>query len=584
MISQAGKASRLSRLQTLSGFWRRNVAHQEAAELARVLKALRKVAGNIGENVGLVEYEGMSDDSCGNIVIDPITLMGTYPVPPEKVDAVVGLVTHEALHRKHWSEYVWRLLERDFSLMRPHSLIGFQKLVHTGENIFVDSTVDGTILEVYLHRIRLHSMDVEGGMLAHQVRNIDILFRFWRTVASRYSKGLRVLSNYRKPLAILDELSENLYLVCGRYQGVAERCSARADLYRAAWGRLEETILSWKITDKRIYWTASPDKHQTCQCTHGTDAEKQGTVFSADLVRQIKTHLTAWSADITPLILSIVGHDCPDVIPISRWDYNIPSHPVLDYRSVARLRRLFYNYSDRIVLENRGLACGRLDKRRLYRAALSKNCFKQIDRIPSMDWNVTLLVDASGSMRGNKWRIVENTIATIHKSLIICGVYFKAWAYFEIDGICMISSLVKGSRLFSVPPCGQTASGQAIMAASFFMPQNLKKRLLIHITDGESNYGLDVQYGIQYCLKNSIVLVTLGCGCPDQEKMAGQYGRTIQFIRDFNQLPDALEYLLKWAFIYGGNERRIRQRLAKDAGYIVENKDLSYGKSIHARG
>jgi len=574
VISQVRKADQLSGHQTLSDFWRKNVAHQEAAELACVLKAMRKVAGNIGDNVGLVEYAGMSDQSCGNIIIDPGLLMGTYPVPPEKIDVMVGQVTHEALHQKHWSAYVWKLLGRDFSDMSPRSVIGFQKMIRTGEDIYVDSTVDGSILAGYLQKVRSNALDVDARKLEDHDKSIDMLFWLWWAVASGYSNSSSAFGGYQKPLTILNELSENLLLVGDWYMGVTERCTVRADFYRAAWGRLEEMILSYRIVDKRLYWTASPGLEQSCPQAHGNPEKKHKAFLSPDLTRRINTQLSATSADITPLIHSVVGYDCPDVVPISRWDYHIPAHPVVDSRLVNRVRSLFYSYSDRIVHVNRGLKSGRLDKRRLYRAALNGNCFFQTEQVPSMDWNVTILVDASGSMRGNKWRIVENTIATIHKALLNCGVYFKAWAYFEIDGVCMLSSLVKGSKLFSVPPCGQTASGQAIMAAALLMPRERKKKLLIHITDGESNYGLDVQYGIEHCLKNNIVLVTLGCGCPEQEAMVRQYNNSVHFIFNFKQLPKAIEQLLKWTFIYGGNERRIRQRLAKNTDRFGRNQTL----------
>ncbi len=581
MITQVREAEHVSERPTLSDFWRKNVAYQEAAELACVLKALRKVAGNIGENVGLVEYAGMSDQSSGNIILDPGTIMGAYPVPPDKIDALVGLVTHEALHRKHWSAYVWKLLEREFSGMSRRSVIGFQKMIHTGEDIYVDSTVDSSILGAYLKKVRSHALEVEARRLPDGDTCVDTLFWLWWAAASGYTGCSTLRDAYRTPLRVLDELSEDLLLLSCRSSGMTDRCTIRADLYRASWGEIEGMIRSFEMVDKRLYWSASPGKDLSCPQAQGNPEKGHKAILSQDLARSINIQLAATSADITLLIHSVVGHDCADVVPISRWDYHIPAHPVVDRRMVNRLRSLFYSYSDRTVHVNRGIASGRLDKRRLYRAPLDGNCFFQREQVPSLDWNVTLLVDASGSMRGNKWRMVENTIATIHKALLNCGVYFKAWAYFEIDGVCMLSSLVKGSRLFSVPPCGQTASGQAILAASLFMPRDRKKKVLVHITDGQCNYGLDVQYGIEHCLKNNIVLITLGCGCNQQEEMSRQYGTTVQFIRRFSQLPDAIENLFKWTVVYRGNERRIRRCLADNPQSLGMNRILR--GTAHAR-
>jgi hypothetical protein len=61
----------------------------------------------------------------------------------------------------------------------------------------------------------------------------------------------------------------------------------------------------------------------------------------------------------------------------------------------------------------------------------------------------------------------------------------------------MISRLIRDRQLLSVPPSGQTASGQALIAVAHFMPKGRKRNLLIHVTDGESNLGCDVGYGIE---------------------------------------------------------------------------------------
>jgi hypothetical protein len=83
------------------------------------------------------------------------------------------------------------------------------------------------------------------------------------------------------------------------------------------------------------------------------------------------------------------------------------------------------------------------------------------------------------------------------------------------------------------------------------MPKERKRNILVHVTDGESNFGCDVQYGIDYCLEQNIHLVTLGCGYKDREAMSRQYGKTLQFLDHFGQLPQAMERLLKWTFLYG---------------------------------
>lgn len=83
--------------------------------------------------------------------------------------------------------------------------------------------------------------------------------------------------------------------------------------------------------------------------------------------------------------------------------------------------------------------------------------------------------------------------------------------------------------------------------------QKRKRNILIHVTDGESNLGCDVQHGIDYCRKENIDLITLGCGYRDRNAMTHQYGKSIQFLDHFGQLARAMERLFKWTFIYGKN-------------------------------
>jgi len=218
---------------------------------------------------------------------------------------------------------------------------------------------------------------------------------------------------------------------------------------------------------------------------------------------------------------------------------------------VSRLKTVFQNYAATRSLVSRGLVSGKVDPRRLHRAPVTGRCFRQNDRLPNLDWHVTLLLDASGSMRGTRWRLVEHTVANLHRALQGYRNRLDAFAYFEMDGVCMISRLTGDTGLFSVPPHGQTASGQAIIAAAHFTPRGRARRILLHVTDGQCNFGCHVSHGIRVCAEQGITLLTLGCGTRDREAMEQQYGNTIQFLDRFERLPGAVESLLRWAFLYG---------------------------------
>ncbi|MCP4755932.1 MAG: VWA domain-containing protein, partial [Proteobacteria bacterium] len=338
-------------------------------------------------------------------------------------------------------------------------------------------------------------------------------------------------------------------------KGASARCRQRAELYLSTWQTIEKRILDWKVIDKTLHWfrSSSSPQRRNSEPEIGNRARK--SVLAPDLVQEIETQLAANSVDITPIIRSVVDSDRETIAPTSRWDFNIKAHPLIDRRLVSRLCAIFMNYAGRNKTISRGLASGRIDNRRLHRSATTGRCFRQIDHLPDLDWSVTLLMDASGSMKGNKWRMVENTVANLLKALMGYRNRLQAYAYFEADGICMISQLIKDNQLFSVPPNGQTASGQALIAAAYLMSKVRKRNIMIHVTDGQSNFGCDVQYGIDYCRSQNIHLITIGCGTKDREAMSCQYGKTIQFLDHFGQLPRAVERLLKWTFLYGTGPR-----------------------------
>ncbi len=535
----------------MSAFWRKNTSSLEAVELANLVRALRKVVGHLGAGAPGVEYAGIAGGGSPAIMVDPSRVMGAYPVPPDRVDLLTGEVVHEALLVMEWSERVWKTLDHCCAAMEGIPLIKFQKIVKTAEDIYVDSILEGTMLGEYVavarHKV-LHGA-ASRAVLSKSGSSFDALILLWWAASFGEPGNFVPDARHDEAHGLLLGLTGELRRLIGSHTGTLAQCALRSDLYKELWKRIAPMVRDLALIDRRLFRVTGsqqntrPDKGRRAQRALCTGS------LPAGLLCDIEAHLAATSTDITPLIRRVVGPDGDDVVPTSRWDFTIPAHPVVDHVMASRIGAVFRAYSAREALVSRGLSSGRIDARRLHRAGVTGRCFKYLDTRPAMDWNVTLLIDASGSMRGAKWRLVENTVSTLHRALSGYRNSLSAYAYFEADGICMISSLIKEGRVLSVPPCGKTASGQAIIAAALSMPKALRHRLLIHITDGESNYGADVSAGIGFCRAQGIDLVTLGCGCRDQEAMLAQYGGTIEFIRGFGALPQAIERLLRRTFL-----------------------------------
>jgi hypothetical protein len=529
----------------ISDYWRRNKSFMEASELASILRALNKVAGYIGRNVGQIEWAGMSHNTSGHIVLDPDSMMGKYPVPARKIDYLVGIVVHESLHQTEWTDYLWKKVHENIPEMKMSEKIIFHKIIYRGEDIYVDSIADKSVLGLYTRMARRVAIEQASRSLKKKSISVDALvLHWWRMVFEE--KMSNIHSSYETPLNILIDLGHGLKKIGGLSKGATGRCELRSQLYIEIWEKIKPLISSWKVLDKTLCWYLETDQRE--KNTQQRETFTQHRLSKAAL-QNIEERLAYNSSDITPIIRSIVGPDNEDIVPTSRWDFNIPAHPVIDYKLVSRLKGILQKYSDQRTILTKGLTSGRLDRRKLYRAPINGRCFLEKQRIPLLDWSICLLVDATGSMKGPKWRMVENTLGTIHKAFSGFQNRLQAYAYFEVEGVCMISNLIKEHRILSLPPCGQTASGQAIIAAAHFMPDDKRRRFLIHITDGESNFGCDVKFGINHCISKHIHLVTLGVAYKDRDAMRKQYGRTIQFIDHFGQLPSAVEKLLKWTLL-----------------------------------
>jgi hypothetical protein len=81
--------------KSYSKFWRVNRSGHEATELALGLRAVRKVADHIGRNVKPVFWKGMAENESRFILLDPELIKGTYPIPPQTYDLLVGQVVLE---------------------------------------------------------------------------------------------------------------------------------------------------------------------------------------------------------------------------------------------------------------------------------------------------------------------------------------------------------------------------------------------------------------------------------------------------------------------------------------------------------
>jgi len=237
----------------ISDYWRRNTSSMEASELANILRALNKVAGYIGRNVGQIEWAGMSHNTNGHIILNPDSMMGKYPVPTRKFDYLVGIVVHEGLHQVEWSNYLWEKVHENIPEMKMSEKIIFHKIIYKGEDIYVDSIADKSVLGLYTRMARRVAMEQASRILRKGPISVDALVLHWWQIflGENISNGN---ASYEKPLNILIDLGQRLKEIGGLPKGVTSRCELRSQLYIEFWEKIKGLISSFEVFDKSLCW------------------------------------------------------------------------------------------------------------------------------------------------------------------------------------------------------------------------------------------------------------------------------------------------------------------------------------------
>ncbi|RLB12901.1 MAG: hypothetical protein DRG39_00635 [Deltaproteobacteria bacterium] len=539
--------------RSYSDYWRRNLSSIESRELVYLLKALKKVARHVSSRVKPIEWKGISVFDEGKIVLDLSYVLGEYPVPPVKVDALVGWVVHETLHVREMSSFVLykaRGYSKGFPMAQKRI---FLQMIEAGEDIYVNHVAKGSIWEFYLNRAW---KDYYPRIRRDKDSIISILFDIWRKTF--FQEGFRPplgLSPLKGALDLLQDFGHRL-LAISKEKSVMEKALQRFSLYQEMWSSIYPLVRDWE----RSLITDFPDLDATDMYKDeesGSGSDEPDISLPRRDIEQLKEMLVEQEEDLTSQIRAMVK-DGSSVMPTFFWEEDIPCDIMPDPGTVKKIRAVFESQRQKsrrfLHSVNRGLPFGKIDSRRLHRLFIDGRLFKEKEYEHRHYWNIVILVDASISMSINKnkadadnWYNVQKAFSSLYEAAKGYRNIIQLYAYYEQAGRCFVSNLLKNNRLYTLSPRGKTPSGQAIMAIALNMNKgHRKKDLLIHITDGESNCGIDVSEAIRYCERKGIRMITIGCGYNEQirDYLSKTY-KNIYFMKDFQELPEALENLLR---------------------------------------
>ncbi len=555
--------------KSISTYWRRLRAADEATELALVLRALRKVTGHMGSGVRPIYWLGMtaSPDSC--IIVDPHEFTGKYPLPPRSFDVMVGLVVKEAYYDLEWSHWVRTKTEQSCGDMLKEAYDYLISILAAGEDIFVDAMLSGhSVYSLYLGKYWSHSVsanDRDPSLPPSPASLADV----WRAIVltGHMPKGLH--RGYTGLVDVLLEHTDTLRNV-RLLETVVQRRTARMDIYDSLLASLVPhlPIMDAPASPPRgvlIREEGAPQKappeeprQEREEQEDQETAENQPTGLDREVAEEVASIVDGSPPDVDNWIFAVVKDEDENVMPTAVSAGSAPCTVRPDPDLVQRLKRVFQVQQARErkfarKQTRRGLSEGKIDPRRLYRWPLDEKIFKIRCKLkPEHSWWISLVIDASASMgrrsRGEiPWTVAEKTLVSLVEAAKKSRNRVQVYAYYERNQCCQIVSLLSGDKVFTLCPGGETPSGQALLATAMLSAGKAGKSLILHVTDGGANCGVDVSYATSYCRDNGIELLTIGCGCTAQTRqmLKDQYEDRLHLMDSMYLLPERLESLIR---------------------------------------
>ncbi len=543
-----------------SEYWRRNKSPVEVFELARLLLGIRKIASYVGRNVGNFVWSGMKAENA--LFLDPAMVMGIYPVPAEKADRAIGLALRTAYEKCEWSRRIKELALAQME-MHPRHSAQFQFYFDICERVYLDCLSNRTPLGLYTEAQRLWAIEKAHDSASHPPTISELLHIWWGIAADRSGqkykeeyvdrsarsafKRTNLEKFYKEPIALLSSMVDELINIVPKTSGVIERGDFRLNLYLSVWDELFDHIKYWAIDSKDPYLlTRNIGKNYLDFQDEEQEKERGTSLVIPELVEKA-TFKTI--PVFTEQVKKVVEKE-EEVVSIEGNDIVMPAPDRINKKILHHLSIIIRSAAERKALMSRGQKAGKVDRRRLYRAATTGTIFKMTKTDFELQSDMAVLVDATGSMSAtHKWENVEMVYQTLFEAIHAYNSKAKLYAYNEIKGKCLLSEIYIKDKFYNVLPHGKTASGEAIIATALSLKGSRNKSYVLHITDGASNWGCGVNDAIALCRREGISLLTLGIGCSEDNKrsLRKEYGKLVEFIDRIDHLPHLLRNLLRYS-------------------------------------
>jgi hypothetical protein len=576
--------AKVQNITRYSKYWRVNRSRQEVTELALALRAMRKAAGYIGRNVKPVLWKGMAEEGDDKyIFLDPDLIRGIYPIPHRIYDALVGQVVFEGLSAIEFNEWVKAGVIKKARYVNERNRPYLESIIDAAQAIYIHHVKKQQIWSLYLSTYfsTIFPKNLRDPMLPPTPA---ALADIW---IAREIKG--VLNEKHHPY--YEELLEVLGAAAKQILSTAllpvmtGRREARVFLYVSLWDDIARILSQWQGFDLtpdavNLYDEGGPkaridlmeDDDPNDQPKDLPEDQKQsGSGLDPKLAEDVRTILDERSIIRQSIAVAVQE---PGARPMETRIQNgrVKSDIPPDIVQVLRMKKIFQKQETLVrrvkrKRNRRGMSEGKLDARRLYRVPLDGKVFKDRQRPGSnYFWQICIVADASASMSGKEepgtmekrmrrpWEITEKSFVSLAAAAKGKRNLLDIYAYRAERNVCILTRLLHDNTLYSVVPAGRTPSGQAIMTAATLLDGKYGKRMIVHITDGAANCGLGLGEALEYCRKQGIDVVTLGCGCNRQTRdFLSEFFPPghLFFLKSVNQLADGLEHLFAQRILKG---------------------------------
>ena len=535
-----------------SEFWRRDKSPVQTLELTNLLVSLRKIVSHVGRNAGTVSWK---DTIESELIVDPKSVMGKYPVPASKTDVLIGETIRQAYRSIEMSEYAQKRARSALNLSFRY-IYKFDLFFNTCENVYADCLANNRVFGIYVEKSREKHILTALDATSHPPALSELFSIWWEIAADRTGKkylepykdlsvrktmGRASLETfYKNPVQILNEMVPALIHDCPKISGVTERCEFRAQLYVSTWEKLFPIIKFWPVDNSDVFLqTRKEESHQL--------KGMQKSLSLPDLIFSEKLGKVIKKEPELPKAEKKKPFNDASVVAVETNHIVLPAKNYVNKKLLQDLSSVFKSVAVRKNTYNRGLTCGSLDRRRLFRALTTGTIFN----IKKNEFNflndITLIVDATGSMAAaNKWEHTQEIFQTLFLAISRYNKNAGLFAYNEVRNRCMLTELYAKGNFYTIQPHGKTASGEVIKTMIKKSKDKRKKPVFIHITDGSSNWGCPVTEAIALCKKNRALLLTIGVNCSEENRklLEAEYGSLVKFADTVAMLPPLLRDLL----------------------------------------